>query len=473
MVNKQDILTAIKNLDVFLKVPALKGAKARINKNGNPFVYVGGFNMVFQLTHKSKKWAFRVWHVPMGENEERYFKISKYLTSKKLPYFAEFIYDEKGILINGELVDTIRMEWVDGFLFKEYIEINLNNKLALTSLAENFLKMCQDLRDNQISHGDLQEGNILVTKSGEIKLVDYDSICIPEIEGQKEFVTGLKGYQHPSRFKGGKASLKADYFSELVIYISILAIAEKPELWTKYQVKDTQYLLFSETDFEDLENSAIYKDLFGLSLKIDRLIAIILEYLQTELYTDLKPFPVYLKPPIITVFTCDKDVLIQGSEINLTWEVENALKVSINNGVNEVEHSGSITLKPKDNFEYALKAIGFNETVVKKLEIKVFPTPIIKSIQVPIPIFEKTTNLVVNLPEFPNIELGINNFSNNLNLNFNSSINSSFEEIEFKTLDKNFSNLDEKKGGFKQIFQAINNNKIISKIFNNQSNEKN
>lgn len=473
MANKQDIITAIKNLDLFLKVPALKGAKARINKNGNPFVYVGGFNMVFQLTHKSKKWAFRVWHVPMGENEERYFKISKYLTSKKLPYFAEFIYDEKGILINGELVDTIRMEWLDGLLFKEYIEINLNNKLALTSLADNFLKMCQDLRDNQISHGDLQEGNILVTKSGKIRLVDYDSICIPQIEEQEEFVTGLKGYQHPSRFKGGKASLKADYFSELIIYISILAFSEMPELWTKYQVKDTQYLLFSETDFEDLENTPIYKDLFGLSLKIDKLLDILIEYLQTELYTDLKPFPVYLNPPIITLFTSDKDVLIQGSEINLSWEVENALKVSINNGVNEVEKSGSITLKPQDNFEYILKAIGFNETVVKKLEIKVFPTPIIKSIQVPIPIFEKTTNLEVNLPELPHIELGITNFTNNLNLNFDSSINSSFEKIKFNTLDKNFSSLNEKKVGLKQIFQAISNNKIISKIFNNQSNEKN
>ncbi len=192
MANKQDILTSIKNLDLFLKVPALKGAKARINKNGNPFVYVGGFNMVFQLTHKSKKWAFRVWHVPMGENEERYLKISKYLTSKKLPYFAEFIYDEKGILINGELVDTIRMEWLDGMLFKEYIEKNLANSSLLVSLADNFLKMCQDLRDNQISHGDLQEGNILVTENGDIKLVDYDSICIREIEGQKELVTGLK-----------------------------------------------------------------------------------------------------------------------------------------------------------------------------------------------------------------------------------------------------------------------------------------
>lgn len=473
MANKQDILTSIKNLDLFLKVPALKGAKARINKNGNPFVYVGGFNMVFQLTHNSKKWAFRVWHVPMGENEERYLKISKYLTSKKLPYFAEFIYDEKGLLINGELVDTIRMEWLDGMLFKEYIEKNLANSSLLVSLSDNFLKMCQDLRDNQISHGDLQEGNILVTENGDIKLVDYDSICIPEIEGQKELVTGLKGYQHPSRFKGGKASLKADYFSELIIYLSILSIAKKPELWEKYQVKDTQYLLFSETDFEDLENSKIYKNLTGLSLKIDKLLAILIEYLKTINYTELKPFLLYLAPPVIKKFTSDKEVLIQGSEMSLSWEVENALKVSIDNGINEAEHSGTIVLKPQDNFEYVLTAIGFNETVVKKLEIKVFPTPIIKSIQVPIPLFEKTTNLEVNLPEFPNIELGINNFSNNLNVNFNNTIDSSFEKIKFNSLDKNFSSLNEKKGGLKNIFQTINNSKIISKIFNNQPNEKN
>jgi serine/threonine protein kinase len=468
MANKQDILTSIKNLDLFLKVTALKGAKARINKNGNPFVYVGGFNMVFQLTHKSKKWAFRVWHVPMGENEERYLKISKYLTSQQLPYFAEFIYDENGILVNGELIDTIRMAWLDGMLFKEYIEKNLANSSLLISLADNFLKMCQDLRDNQISHGDLQEGNILVTENGDIKLVDYDSICIPEIEGQKELVNGLKGYQHPSRFKGGKASLKSDYFSELIIYLSVLAIADKSELWEKYQVKDTQYLLFSETDFEDLENSRIYKDLSGLSVKIDKLLAILIEYLKTTLYTELKPFLLYLASPVITTFTSDKEVLIQGSEISLTWEVENALKVSINNGVNDVDHSGTVILKPQDNFEYVLTAIGFNETVMQKLEIKVFPTPVIKSIQVPIPLFEKTTNLEVNLPEFPHIELGINNYSNNLNLNFHSSINGSFEEIKFNILDKNFSSLNDKKGGIKQIFQAVNNSKIITKIFNKQ-----
>jgi hypothetical protein len=41
------------------------------------------------------------------------------------------------------------------------------------------------------------------------------------------------------------------------------------------------------------------------------------------------------------------------------------------------------------------------------------------------------------------------------------------------TIRKKSRCLNEKKGGLKQIFQAINKNKIISKILNNQSNEKN
>jgi hypothetical protein len=470
MANKQDIITAIKNLDIFLKVPELKGSTVKLNKNGSPFVYTGGFNMVFQLTKGIKKWAFRVWHVPMGETKKRYQAISKYLIEKNLPYFADFIFDEKGILVNGDLIDTIRMEWLDGDLFKKYIETNLNNKSSLDNLADNFVKMSQDLRDNKISHGDLQEGNILVTKSGEIKLVDYDSICIPEIEGQKELVTGLKGYQHPSRFQGGKASLKADYFSELIIYISIKAIAEKPELWDKYQVKDTQYLLFSENDFENFETSNIYSDLKGINLKTDKLLSILIEYLKIDNYTELNPFQSYLLPPEIILFKTDKDILIEGGEITLEWKVSNAIEVEINNEIGKVKTSDSLTLKPKDKYNYILKAIGFNETIEKEIEIKVFPTPIIKSIQIPIPTFEKTTNMNITLPQFPNIELGINKIESSVNVNikpinqlpeFNSG------SIMFNFLDNSFGFTKGNTGYLTTFLNKIKyrNNKVLTKIF--------
>jgi len=471
MANKQDIITAIKNLDLFLKVPELKGAEVKYNKNGSPFAYTGGFNMVFQLKKGNQKWAFRVWHVPMGDTKERYQSISKYLTKKNLPYFAEFIFDEKGILVNGELLDTIRMKWLDGMLFKEYVEKHLNSPQVLEKLADDFAFMCKELRENDISHGDLQQGNILVTDNGEIKLVDYDSICIPSIDGQKELVTGLKGYQHPSRFSGSKASIKADYFSELVIYLSIKVIALNPKLWDKYQVKDTEYFLFTEIDFVDFTNSNIYNDINDLSKKTDKLLAVLTEFINTNSYLNIKPFSSYLLPPEIKYFKADKEVLIQGSKITIEWEVENTLDVEINNNIGNVLSKDKLTLKPTDNFEYIIKAIGFNETIEKKLNIMVFPTPIIKSIQVPSPTIEKEMNIAINLPQFPNIELGINKIQNSLNIQLQPTINEpnfTNQTPMFKELDDDFQFINKNTGFLSDIIGKIKykNNEILSKIFN-------
>lgn len=375
LVSKQDIITAIKNLDFFLRVPELQGAKPKINSNGSPFAFVGGFNMVFQLEHQNKKWAFRVWHVPMGEHKERYRKISKYLSDKNLPYFADFIHDEKGILVNGNLLDTIRMEWLEGKLLKEYIEENVTNKDKLNKLANDFLEMCKTLRENKISHGDLQEGNILIDKNGKIKLVDYDSLCIPEIEGQKELVTGLKGYQHPSRFKSKGTSLKADYFSELIIYLSILALSENSNLWNKYQVKDTQYLLFTENDCEDFENSDIYKDLHKLSGSVKSLTRVLSNYLKEVNYLNLTAIENYLTAPKVISFNTSEKEILKGKSIELLWNIENLDAVSLNNGIGNVTGKQSLSVYPTHTTTYRLIAENAFDKTEKELTVTVLPLP--------------------------------------------------------------------------------------------------
>jgi len=292
MPNKNDIISAVKNSDTFLKVSELQGAIVKLKSNGQPYFFTGGFTMVFQLTKNSKKWAFRVWHTGFKQQKVRFQKISKYLEAQKLPYFADFIYDEKGLLVNGELVDTIRMEWFEYDLLKDYIEKNINNQLKLLTLAVNFMTLCEDLHKHQISHGDLQHGNILVDSQGNIKLIDYDSVCVPDIEGVEELVTGLRGYQHPSRFKStNKASFKTDYFSELVIYLSLLAFAQNPQLWHEFNVKDTEVLLFNEEDFLNLRQSGIYKVLYNMGNPIiNKLLTICDIYFKKASYLDLEPF---------------------------------------------------------------------------------------------------------------------------------------------------------------------------------------
>lgn len=406
-IEMQHIETAVKNSDVFIKIPELNGAVARKKKDGSLFKYVGGFNVVFQLEHQNKKWAFRVWHVPMGEHSERYRKISKYLSEKKLPYFADFIYDEKGILVDGTLYDTIRMEWLEGKLLKEYIDENLSNKNKLNKLAEDFLEMCKALRENKISHGDLQEGNVLIDKKGNIKLVDYDSVCIPAIEGQKELVTGLKGYQHPSRFKGGKASLKADYFSELVIYLSIIALSENNNLWIKYQVKDTQYLLFTENDFDNFENSSIYQDLQKLSNSVKSLTRILGNYLSKSSYLNLYPIEHYITAPEIKSFNTNKTEILSGNSIELTYDIENFDKISISNGIGNVTGKNSISITPNHTQTYKLIAENAFNKSEREITITVLPLPKIKefrSKQQKIE-FEKETQIVWDIENAGKIEL--------------------------------------------------------------------
>lgn len=373
--SKQDIITAIKNSDIFLKIPELKGAKPKLNSNGSPFVYVGGFNMVFQLEHQKKNWAFRVWHVPMGKQIDRYRKISKYFSEKNLSYFADFIYDERGLLVNGIFLDTIRMEWLEGKLLKTYIEENLTNKLKLSNLARNFLEMCQSLRENQISHGDLQEGNILIDRNDNLKLIDYDSVCIPQIEGEKELVTGLKGYQHPSRFKNGNTSLKSDYFSELVIYLSILAFAEKPNLWKKLKVNETQYLLFNETDFENFELSDIFNELTEMSSLIKSLTRILLGYLKESDFRKLNSFDKYLNPPTIKIFKSNKYEILEGNSVELTWEIINEDNIYINNLKIEGASFISKKLQPNLSSKFILKAENAFGKIENELDINIFPLP--------------------------------------------------------------------------------------------------
>jgi len=369
MPSKADIITSVKNSNIFLKVPELSGATVKLNPNGAPFLFTGGFTMVFQLTKGLTKWAFRVWHCGFNQQKERFRKISQYLVNKKLPYFADFIYDEKGLrLVNDEFVDTIRMEWLEGDLLKKYIEKNIDNPDELRFLAATFLEMFNSLHEHNISHGDLQHGNILIDEHGNIRLIDYDSICVPDIEGDEELVTGLKGYQHPSRLKNdSKASLKADYFSELIIYLSLCAIAENPNLWNDYNVNDTEILLFDDSDFENILQSNIYKELSKSESKaIKSLLKILVEYLNEESYLNLKPFATnkyFIEPwdikskPASKCCRCGRQ--INSSMSNIICERCQLDEINLKNLLKKKEEADAIIvqveLKCDENLTYSSK----------------------------------------------------------------------------------------------------------------------
>jgi serine/threonine protein kinase len=269
----------------FIKDPFLHGSSMILLGNGRPSMFGGGFSQVFQMEKTLERWAFKVWTYEIENNAQRYEMIKAYLQQIHLPYFVDFEYVLGGLLVDGIRLDTLRMLWIDGQSLLHYINYHLVDEQVLKKLAAQFLKMTQDLHENQISHGDLQHENIFVSTDGTIKLIDYDSICIPSLEGSKDVCRGKLGYQHPARLTAGYlASVKVDHFSELVIYLSILAVAENPVLWGKYKVMEADYrLLFRQEDFLDFRNSAIRYDLMMLSDEIQALVEKLDSYLAAHL----------------------------------------------------------------------------------------------------------------------------------------------------------------------------------------------
>lgn len=293
-----EIKISIENKDLFVKDEFVRKGNFQRSSNGSLVMFTGGFTAVFPVVVQNEKWAFRCWHANMGNTAQRFKEIAQCVKSSQAKYLCDFAYVDKGILVEGTLYPTTRMRWVEGQTIKDYICNNIYNKSVLLELANNFLILINDMHNRGFAHGDLQHGNIMVDKNGLLFLVDYDSFYCPALKGEKDIIKGLPDYQHPARNKNLFANEKLDYFSEIVIYISIIAIAENPNLAVKYQVAKSEKMLFSKKDFTNIYKSAIYKDLESLNnSRVTKLLEILSLYLSKTSIEDLEPFDHFLLNP--------------------------------------------------------------------------------------------------------------------------------------------------------------------------------
>lgn len=205
------IRTSIENKEsLVLDKHAKLGTFCRDSRN-RLIAHTGGFTIVFPYVLNGEKWAFRCWHAEMGNVRRRFEIISKAIQSANAEYLCDFTYTDEGIVVDGKIYPTTRMRWVDGVTIKDFICSNKSNRAVLETLANNFLLLVQDMHRRGFAHGDLQHGNIIVDKSNQLFLVDYDSFYCKELQGESDIITGLKDYQHPLRCHNTIASDKLDY----------------------------------------------------------------------------------------------------------------------------------------------------------------------------------------------------------------------------------------------------------------------
>src|ERR1044071_73604 len=254
---------------VCFEEPSLKRMLPAVDRLGMPLVTSGQFAYVFKLNPGDaggEALAVRCFRGFLGDRGERYRALDAHLDAHRIAALPRFKYLSQGILVAGHRYPVLVMEWVEGSTLDVYLDEAVGRREALLHLADEWVRLISALREAKVAHGDLQHGNIIV-EGGRLRLVDLDGMYVPALRGFKASEVGHQHYQHPAR-DVAHFSADTDNFSALVVYLSLISLAERPELWEEHHDEN---LLFTRADFADPEASALFPKIEALGEEHARL----------------------------------------------------------------------------------------------------------------------------------------------------------------------------------------------------------
>jgi hypothetical protein len=257
----QDYTRSVKNLSKLVHDDVLRHGQVCITSTGELLTFCGGYAFVAKIRGRDgKHYAMRCWTRAIGDAGRHYQEIADFLASNPMRHFEECVFTSLGITVGGVRYPIVRMRWFETVSLREFIADVLAQgddsmrQITLEQAADGFMRMAAALHRAGISHGDLQADNIKVERHSndfEFKLIDYDTLCLPGRSGRAVTNGGLPSYQHHHRDRSKLTTAKDDYFPELVIHLSLRALARAPELWDEFDCerRDTE-LLFAAEDFK-------------------------------------------------------------------------------------------------------------------------------------------------------------------------------------------------------------------------------
>jgi hypothetical protein len=254
-----DYQEALQAPEVAFADPDLQGATPRTNALGLPQPITGSFAAIFPVTTETgARYAVKCFLTEEPAQQDRYEAVADALGAIDHDAFVEFAYQPDGIQVGGDAYPLLKMEWAEGTTLNRFVEAHLDQPDVLDRLADTWADLMTDLETMALAHGDLQHGNVLVETAGEavrLRLVDYDTVYVPALEGRASTEVGHRNYQHPDRTDADFGPT-LDRFAGLVIYTALRACAVRPELWMQYDTGEN--LLFRDADFYTPEDSPLF-----------------------------------------------------------------------------------------------------------------------------------------------------------------------------------------------------------------------
>jgi hypothetical protein len=241
--------------------PDLKQGTVAENNLGLPLVMSGGFALTYAVTTPRRKCAVRCFHREIPAIQQKYEAISKELRSLRNGCFVDFDFQQSGISVRQRIFPIVRMDWVEGDTFGVWLDKHFDDPRALEKARSDFCAIARFLERKGIAHGDIQNGNVMVT-NGEIKLIDYDGMFVPGMRPGNASETGHKHFQHPDR-RVANFGPEMDRFSFIAVDLSLRAVIEDKSLYRKFR-EGGETIIFKANDFADPSNSEIFRRLLAM-----------------------------------------------------------------------------------------------------------------------------------------------------------------------------------------------------------------
>jgi hypothetical protein len=232
----------------------------------------GGANL-YACLYRVDDWMIRCFcrahkRKPPDDITDRYSEISKFClaSSNEASPLLPVTYVDRGLSVDyinpdtseverTEIVPIVKMPFIEAPSLGAFVEHNHTNQTIMERLAEAWLQMIRELERIKMAHGDLDLTNVKVRERGgnlTLKLIDYDNVWIPSLSGRPQTEFGHAPFQHPEFIKNHQRpyDVTMDRFSALVMYISLKALAVRPQLYKAWGADDVDHLLLSKADYE-------------------------------------------------------------------------------------------------------------------------------------------------------------------------------------------------------------------------------
>ncbi|MEA2604067.1 MAG: hypothetical protein QOF89_5059 [Acidobacteriota bacterium] len=292
-----------------------------------------------------------------------------------------------------------------------YSTLSMEDRIVLaTELVEGF----QALAEMSFIHADVNAPNLLVNiRDCHLAIIDYDSGAVMDDQDDKPSTFGknddwlapeIRDQMRPQA--GQVITVKVDLFTDtwsvfvgihhlLFLFHPLFFLNVLTSNSVKSYLKDNRWPhITTDHPLFEKQQEILYRyyceDLNDLPEELQKRFAVTINqgFLVPSQRTSYQQWRwtlrAALRGPEIAYFIADYESVVTGMPARLSWSVSGAHRMLIDNGIGKVDPEGSLELFPTETRRYTLTAQArLGEPVSRCVVIRVWPVPVLSSLQVP------------------------------------------------------------------------------------------